>query len=1018
MSCCTSSVGANGGPIPSSATPPIDPDSIETAAGGASDPAYDYIPPVPQPPAADADAEGISDSNDAGSTSGGGASSSDSSAVADSREAVENLPTTPPAPGSNGAASTSESGGSDTQATTEAWSNGVEERLRQASVPEADIAELREGALRGDYSPEALDAIVEYVESSPLLDPATGQPLDPELASNTPGEQVAGGSAEGGGPAVAVESGAAGPVDAAAYEDVARSGDLGVDPTGGGNAAAGAGSTSEVATSGQQAVEGPGTPAWEAELSKLVTLMPSLGLTPEEAEMQTAQLRSSGMSAADLQAVITEAESVLAQDESAGAGTSTYIPGAAEGVASTPAWDEATAAKFKERLEKIDQLAPEMKEQYLQTMAMSGKSAEELDAEFERLGGFMPGWNGELKAKFSALDIDEKLLDDFLKQMSSGPGQTVIDTKTATKEQLDTIFDSMVTARQEARENGRLDDLKGADANASEMWNGILGFKDTKKEDFEKYVDSVKSAHVPGWRRVASIAFNFVPGAGLVNWIAGKDVITGEKMDRGNIFNIGMAVLSVLPAASWAKGAVSGMKGVAAIKALDTAVDIGKAAKGIDAAADVGKGAATLSGVVNAAEGGVTASQLANTALKGTELAGRVAKYSKWDVLKSSLPILSRFGKTGEIASDLKNVTQITKLAGQHAEVLGKLTPELAKHLDTVAVFEKTGAVAGSGLTRTALMSNADEIVKATGFKASELMQVSNFLDDGAKISQSGAVWRFNPVANTAGVKLAGETGEAAATSGGGIVSRLRGAVSNRASAITGRIAPQAEEGALVLGRGANLGTRAGYIQAAGALDAGTDGVNAMVRTTEIAERAAHGIAPATGVRRLAQIPRHFLQAGGGSQGNLERTMSAVHDARKAEKLLDAVEGSRRFGVVTNGTASGLPQTLAWNLANRSAAKIGAATGLGYATMRSGFPQSQITPQMNAADAQVAATEAQMRAAGIDPDAPAAGDMTAEEEAMIAAEEARLAEEQTAASAGATASGQTTGTDPYATAAA
>jgi hypothetical protein len=145
--------------------------------------------------------------------------------------------------------------------------------------------------------------------------------------------------------------------------------------------------------------------------------------------------------------------------------------------------------------------------------------------------------------------------------------------------------------------------------------------------------------------------------------------------------------------------------------------------------------------------------------------------------------------------------------------------------------------------------------------------------------------------------------------------------------------------------------------------------------------------------------------------------MSSVHDARKAEKLLDAVEGSRAFGVMTNGTASGLPQTLAWNLTHRTAAAIGTTVGMGYMGVRSGFPQSQIVPQMNAADAQVAATEAQMRAAGIDPNAPAAGDMTEEEAAMIAAEEARLAEEQAAASAGAPAGEAATGTDPYATAA-
>jgi hypothetical protein len=576
--------------------------------------------------------------------------------------------------------------------------------------------------------------------------------------------------------------------------------------------------------------------SWE---SKFRTLLTRAGLSQAEIQSQLAAMRDQPVTAEQLEAAHTEMSTMLG------------------------AWSQQWAAKFRDLFGKANMSEAQIT-QALQSMAASGLDEAALKQAYDQgvheLGTAsalaQPGWNSQWENKFKTLGLPQEIFDQI--RTSGAPASFLSST-----------FQTLLKTKVEFRNNGRLKRLEDAGADSMEKWGVMIEAADTggfkmrqiSDKDFSKQVDAIKSSNVPAWKRVASIALNFIPGVGALQFATGKDWITGEKIDRSNPLNIAGAVLSAVAVVPMA-GAISG--GIRGATSLGRVASVaGGGAAGVNAAKT---GAVAVNVAKNLGTTEKAASSLLRLATPMAELSAADKFRKAFDLTKMALPGISRFGTTGKVMQLGRGYTQTQALANTFSRQIDKLDDVVGGNRMKAFVLQADDT---ANMSRALSADEIATITKTTGMTPDEIIKLRKSITpalngESAILRQGGSLWRFNPTTNQATVNTVG---------GGGRLARTFGSTGSNAEGF-------------ILGRGINSMGRSTMNTADFA------NVASKLTGTELAELGTRlGVAEGSRFRALAQIRRAILP------GSQQQYLGSVSRANHAGSDLYAY-GARARGAI------------------------------------------------------------------------------------------------------------------------
>jgi len=339
----------------------------------------------------------------------------------------------------------------------------------------------------------------------------------------------------------------------------------------------------------------------------------------------------------------------------------------------------------------------------LQELATNGLTDAQLQKEFDSIAANKPGWNDDFRAKFVALDLPKEYF------------QSIVDSGASTAG-LQSQYDSLLDTKMKYYNDGKLKKLMDAGASDDERWGIMLG--GTQGKEFDKKLEQVRSSHVSGWRKIGSMALNMVPGVFAVNYLIGKDMLTGDKIDRTNPLNVLGAAASGFAAFSAVRTAVTGVRG---LMAANSTWQAGKAGAGLTQAVEA-------AGLTSRFNSGL-----------------RIVDYAK-----AATPLINRFGQAKALASVGQGYAQAIKLvAGASA---------LEKGVKGAVTVNKEIKVSVASRLRQgeSIDTIMGDVTRSKGALTNS--QVSKLWNENAFLQKSSGTFKMNPFKREARVAV-GEMG-------------------------------------------------------------------------------------------------------------------------------------------------------------------------------------------------------------------------------------------------------------------
>ena len=298
-----------------------------------------------------------------------------------------------------------------------------------------------------------------------------------------------------------------------------------------------------------------------------------------------------------------------------------------DGTAATASGGGAFDARWKGKFTKLmSDLKVPKDQQATALQQLAGMGTPDLQKVYDEMSkqqqAQTPAWNEEWDSKFRALDVPAPMLKQI--RESKAPADV-----------LQKQFQSLLDTKMKYHRQGGLKRLDDAKASSEEKWSVMS--QGLRGKELDKAVEGIRSKHVPTWKRVASVAINFVPGAYLAQYAIGKDLLTGDKIDRTNPINIIGAAASGFTAFSAVRGAVQGMQGLEAANTAYKLKTIGEGSK--DA---------------------IEAARLTSKFEQGLKIR---------DYFKAATPVVNRFGEAGRLSAVGRGYTQSMKLAASSAAI-------------------------------------------------------------------------------------------------------------------------------------------------------------------------------------------------------------------------------------------------------------------------------------------------------------------------------------------------------------
>jgi hypothetical protein len=483
-------------------------------------------------------------------------------------------------------------------------------------------------------------------------------------------------------------------------------------------------------------------------------------------------------------------------------------------------FDSTWRSKFTSLLTELKTPAKDQ-EQALAQLSGSGLTTAQLQDTYDKMVASKPAWNDEYASKFKSLDLP----DSLMKQLEDSG---------APKEALDKQFASLVDTKMSYQKDGRLDKLLDAKATPDEKWGVMLN--GVKGDEFDKAVEQIHSHHVSGWKRVLSFGVNLIPGVYALQFVTGKDWVTGDKIDRTNPLNIVGAVASGFAGFTAVRGAIQGVQG---LSAANSAWQAGKATTGLTQA--------------------VEAANLTTKFDSGLHAL---------DFIKSAVPVVNRFGEAGRLASVGRGYYQGMQLAAGAAAMTsvsgGGAVVDATTKANVLDVLKQGGSIEDA-LATTGRSSNA---VFSAGDVAKGFNDVG-FLQGGVGRAITGnGNFRFNPFRTTATISSTGNP--AVMSLGRGVNFASKGGLAQGIGAVQGsRLASDASLAEAAL-HSSNPLLAQGYA----AKVAGVNGITDDAQRIMTLQRTGYW-ADKLGVADASKL-RSFLQLGGGSSDRAASRISSM----------------------------------------------------------------------------------------------------------------------------------------------
>lgn len=606
-----------------------------------------------------------------------------------------------------------------------------------------------------------------------------------------------------------------------------------------GSAASANGPTAADVAAGQSAW----TPEWEQKFSDV---MKRMGMSDAQISQQLSSVDTQAVSEEQLQVAYQQMEQSLG------------------------AFDDGWKTKFEKILDELDTPADERK-QVLEQLAGGGLDELQLTEIYTQMQNSKPGWNEDWYHKFHSLEVP----DEMIKQLEELKAPELM---------LQQQYGKLVETENEYRKDGRLDKLKDADATSDERWGVML--QGMKGEEFDKTVEQIHSSHVPAWKRIGSFALNLIPGVYAVQYLTGKDWMTGEKIDRSNPLNIVGAVASGFAGFTAVRSAIAGVQG---LTALNAASQTTKAAAGGVALADAVSGTSALS----------------QGSFKAIEAAGLVSKFDKGlkftDYLKSAIPIVNRFGEAGRLSAVGRGYMQSMQLAAGSAALKtlenGRVGVDQATKATVLGELKKgnsiTDALAAAGRTSGTgggFAVKAENIIRDTS-RYGFLQGSVGKLGEGGRLVRGSGNFTLNPFARTA------------------------------------TVAETATPNVFSLGRGVNFGTNGGLAQGMGLIRGANSVANPGL--------AASSAAASSGANRLMSGRNASSMAGIRIADDVQRIQTMESTALWANKL-GVTDGGRFRSLLQLGSSNRAARNISSIVENGGNTGYRAARQLGVAGAKYG----------------------------------------------------------------------------------
>ncbi|MCW2928161.1 MAG: hypothetical protein JWM86_2129, partial [Thermoleophilia bacterium] len=153
-----------------------------------------------------------------------------------------------------------------------------------------------------------------------------------------------------------------------------------------------------------------------------------------------------------------------------------------------------------------------------------------------------PGWNPQVEQAFRGLGMPDEVIALYAQSGAPLTG-------------LEAAYKHAAGRVEDFTKRGWMKKFDDAKVPALQKWTAILGDQPAKDADLEKILAAHKKGQQTIWQKGGQLATSLVPGGRLAQFLWGKEVVSGEKIDRTSPMEIGMAALSGLALFATIRGA-------------------------------------------------------------------------------------------------------------------------------------------------------------------------------------------------------------------------------------------------------------------------------------------------------------------------------------------------------------------------------------------------------------------------------------------------------------------------------
>lgn len=143
-----------------------------------------------------------------------------------------------------------------------------------------------------------------------------------------------------------------------------------------------------------------------------------------------------------------------------------------------------------------------------------------------------PGWNAQIEQAFRALGMPDEIVKIYAESGAPLSG-------------LEAAHKHASARVEDFTKRGWAAKFQEAGIAPMDTWSQILGAAPATDEDLQQLLDDHKKGQRTIWQKGGQLATSLFPGGRFLQYVFGREAVSGDKIDRTSPMEIGMAALSV-----------------------------------------------------------------------------------------------------------------------------------------------------------------------------------------------------------------------------------------------------------------------------------------------------------------------------------------------------------------------------------------------------------------------------------------------------------------------------------------